>query len=82
MAADNVYMNLKENEEIFAKEAAVITYVKCVLMRNEALDDFTVNGIRVAVYGGGDIYELYFADYRMEIYVHEKQIVDFYLFRQ
>ena len=82
LAADNVYLNLKENEEIFAKEAAVISYAKCVLIRNEALEDFTVNGIRVRVYGDGGIYELYFEDYRMEIYVYEKQIVDFYLFRQ
>ncbi len=82
LAADNVYMNLRKNEETFAKEAAVLSYAKCILMRNEPLEDFSVNGIPVRVYGDNGIYELYYGGYRLEIYVYEKQIVDFYLFSQ
>ena len=82
LAADNVYMNLRENEEAFAKEAAVLSYAKCILMRNEPLEDFSVNGTPVRVYGDNGIYELYYGGYRLEIYVYEKQIVDFYLFSQ
>ena len=82
LAADNVYMNLRENEKTFATEAAVLSRAKCILIRNETLEDFSVNGISVRVFGDNGIYELYFAGYRLEIYVYEKQIVDFYLFSQ
>ena len=82
LAADNVYLNLRENEKTFASEAAVISRAKCMLMRNEPLEDFYANGIYVRVYGDNGIYELYYQGYRLEIYVYEKQIVDFYLFSQ
>ena len=81
LSADNVYMNLAENEKTFAREAAVLSYARCILMRNEPLEDFSINGIHVRVYGDNGIYELYYDSYRLEIYVYEKQIVDFYLFR-
>ena len=82
IAADGVYLNLRENEKTFAKEAAVISYVKCALMQGRQPEDFYVNGIHVRVYGDNGVYELYYAGYRLQIYVYEKQIVDFYLYRQ
>lgn len=81
-AADGVYWNLRENEKTFAKEAAVISHVKCALMQGKQLEDFHVNGIYVRVFGDNGVYELCYEEYRLEIYVYEKQIVDFYLFRQ
>ena len=80
LAADGVYDNLRENEKTFRKEAAVISYAKCRLMQGETLEDFYTGGIYVRVYGDNGIYELYFEGFRLELFVYEKQIVDFYLY--
>lgn len=74
-SANKVYFNLKEYEDILQKEIQVINYVKCRLLRDEALEDFCVDGVAVAIYGKGDVYDLYFDVYRLRIAVYEKQIV-------
>ena len=74
---NSVYSNLREAEDIFEKEAYILHYTKCALLRNETLDDFYTNGIYVNVYENTNGYDLYFDDYRLRIEVYEKQIVDF-----
>ena len=79
--ANNVYINLKEYEDIFEIEASVLSYAKCYLIHNDELDDFIVNGIYVNVYGSNSSYELYFYDYYMHIEVYDRQIIDYYFER-
>ena len=75
--ADQVYANLEKFEEVFEAEAIVIDRVKCLLARNEEIDDFCSEGICVNVYRKGNCYELFFLDYQMSLLVCEKQIIDF-----
>lgn len=75
--ANNVYINLKEYEDIFELEALVLTYAKCYLIQNNELNDFIVNGIYVCTYGSGNNYELYFDNYVMKIDVYERMIIDY-----
>ena len=75
--ADSVYRRLEEFEELFAIEAQILTYAKCVLIKDDELDDFTAAGTYVSVYNDSNGYDLYFMDYIMEIDVYEKQIVNF-----
>jgi len=82
MKADIVYQNLKEYEEIFESEALVINHLKCLLLREEDIDDFNVNGINVSVYNSSDGYQLFFENYVMEVSVYEKQIVSFSVKKQ
>lgn len=76
-SANSAYSNLQEYEEIFEKEASVISYLKCALLRNDDIDDFYVNGIGVNVYETSSGYELYFDSYVMDVDVYDKQIIDF-----
>ena len=75
--ADQVYRNLRDFEETFESEAQVINFAKCVLIRNEELQDFNVNGISVSVYEDHDGYELHYLDYVMDLSVYEDQIIAF-----
>ena len=82
MKADIVYQNLQEYEEIFESEALVINHLKCLLLREEDIDDFNVEGIIVNVYNSSDGYQLFFENYVMEVSVYEKQIVSFSVKKQ
>lgn len=79
--ANSVYLNLEEYEKVFRLEALIINHIKCLLVRNETLDDFMIDGVYVSVYGHNDEYDLYFHDYVISITVYEKQIVDFVIKR-
>lgn len=79
--ANEVYGNLKEAEEVFAKEAAVLNHVKCVLVRNEELLPFSVSGISVDVYETREGYDLYFDGYVMTLTVYDRQVIDYRLIR-
>lgn len=81
LKANSVYYNLKENETIFAKEAMVINHAKCILVRNEELEDFMIDGIYVRVYRNSNGYDMHFDGHVLSITVYEKQIVDFVLKR-
>ena len=76
-SANTAFSNLQECEEIFELEANVISYFKCMLLRNDEIDDFYINGIYVSVYETPDGYELYFDSYEMNIDVYDKQIINF-----
>lgn len=80
--ANNVYINLKEYEDIFRLQAQVLTYAKCYLIQNDGLNDFIVDGIHVDVYGDNNHYELYFDDYYMKIDVYERLIIDYSISRR
>lgn len=80
--ADLVYENLKEYEDVFRMEAIVIDRVKCMLVRNEELDDFSIQGIYVSVYHQENGYDLYFGAYHMKLVVYEKQIIDYAMERR
>lgn len=80
ISANRVYENLKEFEDIYEKEAQVISYAKYTLLRNEELDDFIVNGIYVSVYDMADGYELCFDGYFIDIDVYDKQIIHFEMY--
>lgn len=73
--ANSAYINLINYEEVFEIETQVIDYVKCALLRNDELDDFYIDNYLVSVYHNGNEYDLYFANYEMEIEVYDKQIV-------
>ena len=79
--ANSVYLNLEEYEKVFRLEAMIMNHIKCLLVRNEALEDFMIDGVYVSVYGHNDEYDLYFHDYVISITVYEKQIVDFVIKR-
>ena len=76
--ADMAYANLEKFEEVFEAEAKVIDHFKCLLARDEEIEDFYVDGIYVAVYQNNEGYELHFLDYRMSLSVYEKQIIAFH----
>lgn len=71
------YTNLQEAEEIFALQAQVIDYAKCVLMRNDVLEDYYVFGTYVSVYKNTNGYDLYFDDYHLSLDIYGKQIIDY-----
>ena len=79
--ANTVYYHLNEFKDVFYLESRVINYVKCELIQNKQLEDFYVDGIRVIVYGYNDQYDLYFSDYKLTIYVYDRQIIDFQMLK-
>ena len=76
-SANGVYSNLNDAQELFEKQVNIVNYVKCVLLRNESLIDFNVNGIDVSVFGDNENYELFFDNYVISIQIDNKRIVDY-----
>lgn len=74
--ANNVYYNLNKHLDVFKLEANIINYAKCVLLRNEELDDFIIDNTYVDVYNNSNGYDLYFDEYILSIEVYDKQIID------
>ncbi len=75
--ANSIYHKLEEFEDLFNKEALILNYAKCSLMKEDNLSDFYISGISVEVFDSKNGYDLYFLNYVMEIEVYEKQIIDF-----
>lgn len=75
--ANMAYENLNEASELFRQEAYVMNRFKCMLAREEDIDDFVVNGIYVNVYQNNNGYDLYFDSYHINTVVYDKQIVSF-----
>ena len=75
--ANEVYLNLREFESVFEKEAQVISEAKCILAKEQELYDFQAGRIDVRVYRNSRGYELYFDEYVLTLTVHENEIVDF-----
>lgn len=77
LSANEAYTNLEKFESLFEEEAYVLSYAKCVLLREEELEDFYINGINVSVYDTNNGYELCFDGHTIDIEVYDKQIIDF-----
>lgn len=73
----NTLINLKNFEESFSDETKVIWRAKCLLMQNEELDDYYVDGIYVSVYRTSSGYNLKYMGYNVDLTVYDKQIIDY-----
>ena len=76
-SANKVYANLEEVERIFEKEAYVLSYAKCVILRKEELNDFYTNGISVTVFKTSNGYELCFDGNTIELEIYDNQIINY-----
>lgn len=76
---NNAYCNLNEFTDSFYEEALIINHVKCVLLQNEELTDFNINGINVEVYEQNDSYSLFFDDIQINVDVYDNMVVDYYV---
>ncbi|MBQ0036170.1 MAG: hypothetical protein KBT35_04590 [Firmicutes bacterium] len=76
---NNAYYNLNEFTDSFYEEALIINHVKCVLLQNEELTDFNINGINVEVYGQDESYSLFFDDKQINVDVYDNMVVDYYV---
>jgi len=76
-SANTVFNNLKEYEDKFNDEYKVISELKCLLVNEQEISDYSIDGIWVGVSGGGSDYYLDFNDVRMHVYVKDKMIVDY-----
>ena len=74
-SANSVYSSLREYVGIYKKEAYIINYLKCALLRNEDIGDFYFDDCYVDVNKNSDGYDLYFDNYVMNIEVYDKQII-------
>lgn len=75
--ANSVYINLDESDTNFADRVKVISYFKTILLLNEEILDFSIDGIYVDVeeYDGG--YYLSFNNELLNISVIDRVIVDY-----
>lgn len=78
-SANNVYSNLKENEEEFYYEGLVVSYIKCQIAKGNLIEDFNIGGIEVVVEQCDDEYDIYYLDYILNINVEDKMIIDFFV---
>lgn len=76
-SANEVYYNLKTYEDDFDIQTKVITTFKCMLLRNEEIKDFIIDGIYVNVYDNENNAILYFNDYILRVDISDKQIIDY-----
>ncbi len=77
--ADHVYYDLERYGNEFAKEVHVMQRAKCLLLQEGELTDFESSGIYISVYPDSYGYDLYFGQYRIRLFVQEKQIINFYV---
>lgn len=77
LSANSVYSNLKEYEKDFSIQAKVISSFKCMLLRNEEIEDYVVDGIQVNVFLNNDSAVIYFDDYVLNVDIKDKQIINY-----
>ena len=70
-------LNLQEFQDHFSLEAKVIWHAKCILMQNEDLDNYYVDGVYVNVDNINGGYQLRYLDYIVDITVFDKMIIDY-----
>lgn len=76
-SSNEVYSNLSTYEDEFSKQAKVISSFKCMLLRNEEVEDFIIDGIYVSVFNNDDSAILYFDDYVLDVDIKDKMIIDY-----
>lgn len=72
-----VYNNLKEYQDLFSKETYIINHIKCLLVREEEVNSFYLDGFLVEVMENSYGYDVYFDNYLMSIETSDKQIIDY-----
>lgn len=79
--SNKTYKELEEYIDIFEKESIVIDRFKCLLLREEEIDDFSVNGNSVNVYKNNNEYTLLFDNLTLQLFTKDKMIMSYQLKR-
>lgn len=79
--SNKTYKELEEYIDIFEKESIVIDRFKCLLLREEEIDDFSVNGNSVSVYKNNNEYTLLFDNLTLQLFTKDKMIMSYQLKR-
>ena len=79
--SNKTYKELEEYIDIFEKESIVIDKFKCLLLQEEEIDDFSVNGNNVNVYKNNNEYTLLFDDLILQLFTKDKMIMSYQLKR-
>ena len=75
ISANTIYNRFRQSQDSFYKQALIIEKAKCMLLQDDNLENFYVDGCFVSVYSYGNRYGLYFDNYCIEIDVYERQII-------
>lgn len=75
--SSEVFINMDESFDDFCAEAEAIEYVKCILINNQELSDFSTNYSYVSVYKDGDIYYLNYDDVKLKVETKDNLIYDY-----
>ena len=79
--SNKTYKELEEYIDVFEKESIVIDKFKCLLLQEEEIDDFSVNGNNVNVYKNNNEYTLLFDDLILQLFTKDKMIMSYQLKR-
>ena len=79
--SNKTYKELEEYIDIFEKESIVIDKFKCLLLQEEEIDDFSVNGNNVNVYKNDNEYTLLFDGLTLQLFTKDKMIMSYQLKR-
>ena len=80
ITANNIYIDLRDNLEIFQKEAVIIDEAKCYLVNYANLDDFEYDG--AYAYETSDGYAIVYDELLIDLKTSDKQIVDYDVYYQ
>ena len=79
--SNKTYKELEEYIDVFEKESIVIDKFKCLLLQEEEIDDFSVNGNNVNVYKNNNEYTLLFDGLTLQLFTKDKMIMSYQLKR-
>lgn len=79
--SNKTYKELEEYIDIFEKESIVIDKFKCLLLQEEEIDDFSINGNNVNVYKNNNEYTLLFDGLTLQLFTKDKMIMSYQLKR-
>ena len=79
--SNKTYKELEEYIDVFEKESIVIDKFKCLLLQEEEIDDFSINGNNVNVYKNNNEYTLLFDGLILQLFTKDKMIMSYQLKR-
>ena len=79
--SNNAYKELEEYLDIFEKESIILDKFKCLLLKEEEIYDFSVNGYYVDVIKNDNTYVLLFDGLTIELLTKDKMIMSYQLKR-
>ena len=79
--SSKTYKELEEYIDIFEKESIIIDKFKCLLLQEEEIDDFSINGNNVNVYKNNNEYTLLFDGLTLQLFTKDKMIMSYQLKR-